>query len=477
MPDITVEAACTHERSHIVDAHVHGGGYCTSESREFFCEVCRLQRWLDIEAALALSQAELGLIPGDAAMAIARSANVALLNLKSVTEGVRKTSHSLVPLLDELARVCGNYASQFVHYGATTQDIQDTDLALTMKLVLESVLSSTIKVIERLLPLAQQYRVQPMIGRTHARPALPYTLGLKFASWLDEIMRHVERIRQAGPRLFVAELHGAVGTMAGFDGKGLALLEKFARRLSLEVPLTSWHSSRDRVAEFVALLAALTSSLARMADELRTLGRPEFGEVQERWVDGVVGSSTMPHKRNPETNEQVVALARLVRALVPVSLESMVLEHERDYRGTRTEWVVVPDASHFTMTSLSLTLDILQKLKIDCEYLNERVRSESNRLCTEVFMLKLGRFVGKQRAFSLLYEVCQRAESEKLSLRDVAAKNAVISEFIDESEMAQIFDPTAYLGESAAMVDSVLRAADQLLRAESSSHGGELHHE
>lgn len=462
----TIEAACTHERSHIVDAQVHGSGYATSESRELFCEVCRLQRWLDIEAALALSQAELGLIPADAARAIARSANVALLDLARVTEGVRTTSHSLVPLLHELARVCGNYASQFIHHGATTQDIQDTDLALTMKRVVESVLASSVQIVERLIALAQRYRTQPMIGRTHARAALPYTLGLKFASWLDEIARHVERLRQAQPRLCVAELHGAVGTMAGFDGKGLALLERFAHRLALGAPLTAWHASRDRVAEFVGLLAGLTGSLARMADELRTLGRPELNEIQDRWIEGVVGSSTMPHKRNPETHEQVVVLARLVRALVPVSLESMILEHERDYRGTRTEWVVVPEASHFAMTALALTLGLLERLEVDREALSACVQAERDRLCTEAFMLALGRFVGKQRAFALLYDVCQRAESEQRALSEVAAQHPVIRELIGEAAMAHIFDPLAYLGESAAMVDNVVAAARHLIERE-----------
>lgn len=456
-------ANCGHERAHIIDSRFYGDAYSTPCSREIFCDVCRMQRWLNVEAALALSQAEIGLIPHDAANRIAAAADIKHVDLAKVQRGIQRTAHSLVPLLTALEEGCPGEAGQFVHYGATTQDIQDTGQALEMRDVLDEVDRHLREMIARLADLAASHRGTLMIGRTHARPALPTTFGLKVAGWIDELLRHAERLSAMRPRILVAQLHGGVGTMASFDGRGPALVDRFARRLGLDVPRTSWHVARDRVAEFLATLAMLAATLGRIADEVRTLGRPEFAELTEGWDYGKVGSSTMPHKRNPETAEQVVMLARLVRANATLGFDGMLQEHERDSRGLRLEWVAVADASHHTLAALAMLGPLLAGLEVNGAHMGKRAQEAAEEICSESLMLALGRSFGKQRAHALVYELSQQAQDEGWSLRQAIEQRDELTTNLQPGELESIFEPANYLGSAGELVDQVVASAGRWL--------------
>jgi len=453
---------CNHERSHVVDSAFHRGGYSTAESRRIFCDVCRLQRWLDVEVALAVSQAELDMIPDEAATIIARAARIEHLDLAAISAGITTTGHSLVPLLRALERTTGGYAAQFIHHGATTQDIQDTGQSLEMRDVLDQVERDLIGLLDRLDALAVANRDQLTVGRTHAQPALPTTFGLKVAGWIDELTRHVVRLREARPRLLAAQLAGGVGTMASFGGQGPALLARFAARLGLEVPDLGWHVARDRVAEFVYLLALIAASLARAADEIRTLCRPEFAELEERWDAGKLGSSTMPHKRNPENAEQVVVLARLARAQVSLGLECMILEHERDYRGTRLEWPAVISVSHYTLAALSLTQVVVDSITVRRADMEGTARQFADLACTEALSLLLGQQIGQARAFAVVHRLAQDALDRKQTVRECALASHELSQVLDPRAIEQIFEPAAYLGSAGELVDRVLARRRQV---------------
>jgi adenylosuccinate lyase len=418
--------------------------------------MCRLQRWLDIEVALAMSQAELDMIPYEAANIIQASARIENLDQTAIAKGIEMTGHSLVPLLRELQKFIGSYASQFVHHGATTQDIQDTAHSLEVKEVLDLVEMKVIEVLDHMDRLASDNRLQLTVGRTHGQPALPTTFGLKVAGWIDELTRHVVRIREARSRLIVAQLAGGVGTMASFRGKGPALLEKFAARLGLNVPEIGWHVIRDRVSEFVFLLASVASSAARACDEIRTLCRHEFAELLEHWAAGRVGSSTMPHKRNPENAEQVVVLARLARAQVGLSLEGMILEHERDYRGTRLEWPAVAAASHYTLAALSLTHTVITSISVRKQQMELNARKMADLECTEALSFLLGQCVGQAKAFSLIHKLSQDALDQKMPIRDCAIANHELNLILDRKTIEQVFEPASYLGSAGELVDKVL---------------------
>lgn len=462
-PQRTEVPGCRHERADIVDSRFHGHAYATAASRGVFCDVCRLQRWLDVEAALALTQGEMGLIPQKAADEIAAAARLELLDLDALQGEFRRTAHSLVPLLRALQGACAGDAGEFVHHGATTQDIQDTAQSLEMLEVLDEVCAGLHRIVGHLVPLAVAHRDTLMIGRTHARPALPTTFGLKVASWLDELLRHADRLDQLRPRVAVAQMFGGVGTMAGFDGRGPELLERFATRLGLGAPAAPWHVARDRVADYLGVLAMLAGTLARSADDVRTLCRPELGELEKGWHHGLVGSSTMPHKRNPEDCEQVVVMARLARAGAGLGLDAMVGEHERDGRSLRLEWKAVADVSHHTLAAFATMDRMLAGIGVNTDRMGEQARQAADLVCSEALMLALGRHIGKQSAHELVYDLSQAGQSQGCRLREVLAGRPDVTGRLAPGELEEIFDPANHLGSAGVLVDGVVASARQWL--------------
>ena len=454
---------CRHERAQVADSRFHGHNYSTTASRRIFCDDCRIRRWITVEAALAESEADLGLIPTEAAAAIVDASRSGAVDLDGVAEGIRRTSHSLVAVLSGLQDACAGDAGQYVHYGATTQDIQDTGQALEMRDVLDEVDSGLTQIVARLVELAQAERDTLMIGRTHARPALPITFGLKVAGWIDELLRQDERLAEARRRVLVAQLAGGAGTMAGFGRAGPKLLESFAAHLGLGVPLVGWHVARDRVAEYVVTLAMLTASLARIAEEVSMLSRPELAELGLRFTHGHVGSSTMPHKRNPESCEQVVVLARLARAAATLALEAMIGEHERDGRSLRLEWPAVADVSHSTLAALRIVGDVLDRLTVDRDHMAEQARRAADDICSEALMLTLAAHMGKQRAHGLVYELSQAAKTDGRSLKEAVGGAPEVSVHMGRDEVDAIFDPGRYLGSAGELVDGAVAAAQKWL--------------
>lgn len=251
--------------------------------------------------------------------------------------------------------------------------------------------------------------------------------------------------------------------MAGFGDRGRKLLEAFARRLCLGAPRLGWHVARDRVAEYVVALAMVSATLGRIADEVRTLSRPELGEVEEAWRHGKVGSSTMPHKRNPERLQQVVVLARLTRANASLGLEGMLQEHERDSRGTRLEWLSVPEVSHFTLAAFAILGPILLGLRVHRQHMATEARRAAEQLCSEALMLALGRHLGKQSAHELVYDLSQAAQSHGSSLRQSLVDRPDIAGLLSPDELDMIFDPAQHLGLSGEMVDDAVAGARQWL--------------
>lgn len=446
-------AQCPHERGQILDSIFHGSGYATPTSRRIFCDRCRLHRWLRVEAALALSQAELGMIPAETATEIVRACEPGRIDLDPLVSEFHRTGHSLVPLLRGIEAACEGSAGQMVHLGATTQDIQDTAQALEMREVLDASDHELATMVAHVVTLADAHRDSVMVGRTHGQPALPITFGLKAASWLDELLRHGERLAQLRSRVLVAQLFGGAGTMAGFQGRGRELLSVFAARLGLSAPVIGWHAARDRVAEFGITLAMVAATLARIADEVRVLSRPELNEVTEGWEYGRVGSSTMPHKRNPERSEQVVVLARLARSNGALLVEAMLQEHERDSRGLRMEWPALADVCHYTLAAFGLLNEVLADLQVHHVRMAEHASDAAEYICTEAVMLALADKIGKQNAHTVLYEASQHAQSSGDSIRTCLLARSDISRWMTVAELDLLLDPARYLGEAAELTD------------------------
>ena len=416
-----------------------------------------MQTWLDVLAALAEAQAEHGIIPIDAARAITEGARLEALELTYVAEETRRTAHSTLGLIRGLMRALPPAAGEYVYSGATVQDLTDTWTALAMGSVGAFTWRELRRIEAGLLALCERHRDTPMVGRTHGQPGSPITFGFKTASWADEVRRHLQRLREGAPRWLVGQLGGAVGSLAFFGERGLAVRASFCRKLGLGEPDVSWLVSRDRLAEFVHLLAMVTATLARIGSEIYQLQRPEIGELGEPSRAEAVGSITMPHKRNPEASEHLVTLSRLVRAQAGVVLEGMVQEHERDGRGWKAEWAAFPEACLLSGAALSLAGDLVEGLEVHTTRMRLNLET-SGYAASERLLADLAPRLGKHEAQGLLQERLQGWMQRGQPLAEALAGDAELRRQLSEPALLELLEKPD-TGFAAAMADAVLARA------------------
>jgi len=456
---------CGSARSHIVDSRFFSTSYTTDEARRIFCDYRRMQRWLDVEVALALSQAELGTIPLSAAQELADTARLDLLDRDAIRSDIKKTGHSLIPLLNAWQNITSPEAGRYIHYGATTQDIQDTAQSLEIRELFGIVERDTNRIIQQLTNLVVRYRDLVTIGRTHGQHALPITMGAKMAVWLDEMIRHGGRLKNCKKQVLTSQLFGGVGSMTAFDDQGIELLKLFSARLGLTVPLCSWHTARDRLAEMLSTMAILAGTLGKIANEICQLARDEIGELEEPFHMGKIGSTTMPHKRNPELCEQVVVLARLIKNNAALGFEALINEHERDYRAIRLEWATITDTSLYICGALSLMNSILENLIVHEEKIQQNVNNAASMIGSEALMFLLAEKIGKQPAHQILYEISMKSRNTGRPLFDVLMEHPDITSTLTVDEVRQALDPKRHIGLALQLTDQVIEAANAWLAA------------
>jgi 3-carboxy-cis,cis-muconate cycloisomerase len=447
--------------SHLIDFSLFGDQFSTPEMRAIFDERAMIQRWLDVEAALALSQAELGLIPAEAGPAIAAAARVERLDLDTVKRDLGLTAHPILPIVRALERAVGP-PGRWVHWGATTQDIMDTGMVLQLKSAHGIFRRDLAALVRALSELAARHRDTIMAGRTHGQQALPITFGFKVAVWIAEVLRQVERLDQVAPRVLVGELAGAVGTLAGFGPRGQELQQRVMARLGLGVPPIAWHVARDSISEFVTLLALVGGTLGRLTWEVIELQHSEVAELEEPFSHGKVGSSTMPHKRNPTHAERVVAIGRLLRGLAGTALETMVMTHERDASAGRAEWVLVPEACCLAAAAEHWTLHIVRGLRVNADRMQENLGRLDGLLLSEAVMLRLGEALGRNTAHDVVYEAAMAAVDGKGRFRDLLLGDARVATHLGAAELDRLLDPSGYTGLAGVFVDRVLAEARKL---------------
>jgi adenylosuccinate lyase len=439
----------------LTDSEVYAHLWGTEELRGIFDERHRLQSWLDILAALAAAQAELGIIPAASAEAIA-AVSADQLDLAFVAAETRRTSHSTLGIIRGLHQLLPPAAREHVYHGATVQDVTDTWTALAMREVAGVVARDLRRISAHLVGLAERHRDTVMTGRTHGQPGSPITFGFKAASWADEVDRHLARLREGAPRWLVGQLAGGVGTLAFFGEQGIELRARFCARLGLADPGISWLTARDRVAEFGHLLAMVCATLARIGNEVYELQRPEIGELREPAAPEGVGSITMPHKRNPERAEHLVTLGRLVRAQAAVLLEGMVGEHERDGRAWKAEWAAFPEACLLTGTALALADGLLAGLEVDTAAMARNLAAARGATASEHVLARLAPSLGKHRAQALLQAALADAADSGLPLDEAVLASPDLHGAL-EGEALRSWLATPDTGAAAAMVDGVVR--------------------
>jgi adenylosuccinate lyase len=427
--------------------------------RALYSQDSRWQAWLDVEAALARAQEELGIIPAGAAEAIGRAARLELMDRARLDEGFRRTGHTLVPLVWELGRLVGEPHGGWVHWGATTQNITQTGDLLVLRRAHDIFLAQIGDLLAAMADLAERSAEMVLPGRTHGQHAVPATFGYKVAGWIDEFTRHVERLQQAAPRIFLAMLGGGAGTFASLGEMGPPVQAGIGRHLGFGSMTVPSRALGDHLAENVCLLGLMAATSAKIGREIYTLMKTEFGEVEEPVPPGTVGSSTMPQKRNPKLCQDIIALAADVRTQVPLALEAMQTEHEADRTMTLMMDAAEARACIATGDMLGRLCEVLRGLVLDPERMRRNLDLGGGLIMAEAVMLELGRTLGRQHAHDIVYDAAQAAFVEGRAFSDLLAADARVTAHLNDAGIRQLLDPEAYTGLCADMArDGAARA-------------------
>src|SRR3954451_3591898 len=442
--------------STVLDSDIFKDMFGTAEMRAVFSDDNLLKCYVDAEVALAVAQGRLGVIPQDAADAIARTAPSVALDRAALKEEAENVGYPIVGLVRQLSAKLGD-AGRYIHWGATTQDIMDTATVLQIRAALDIVEREMAAVAAALANLAQKYRDTPMAGRTHLQQALPITFGYKCAIWLSMLQRHAERLRELKPRVLVAQFGGAAGTLASLGDKGLDVRREYARELKLGEPPITWHVARDAVAETVNFLALVTGSLGKIGFHVMLMMMTELGKAFEPFASHRGASSTMPQKRNPISSEILVANAKAVRQHAALMLDAMIQDFERATGPWHVEWMAIPESFILTAGSLAQAKFMLEDLVVDESRMRSNLDLSQGLIVAEAVMMGVAPHLGRQQAHDVVYEACRDALAQGRSLFDVLKANPKIAAALPEDRLHALCDPVNYLGSAPRMVDAIVR--------------------
>jgi 3-carboxy-cis,cis-muconate cycloisomerase len=439
----------------VLDSILFRDAFGTAEMREVFSDFSLIKGYAEVEIALAKAEASCGVIPREAAEAIAARTNVAALDFEELRRETDIVGYPILPLVHQIAKQCGE-AGRYVHWGATTQDIMDTAVVLQIRKGL-SIVERDIDALRDILSrLSKSYRDTPMAGRTHLQQALPITFGYKTAIWLAMFDRHAERLKQLKPRVLVGQFAGAAGTLASLGSKGLEVQAALCKELGLDTPVATWHVARDGFAEVVNFLALVTGTLGKIALDIMIMASTEFAEVYEPFVKGRGASSTMPQKRNPISSELMLASAKAVRQHAGLMLDAMVQDFERATGPWHAEWMAIPESFVLSAGALHQAKFALDGLIVDETKMAENLDVSRGLIVAEAVMMGLAPQLGRQEAHDVVYDACRLANEKGLTLADALSADPRVSSRIDRAAIERLTSPKNYLGLAPVMVDRVL---------------------
>ena len=430
--------------------------YGTPEMKTVWSEENRFCCVVSAETALVSALASCGIIPEADANAVSSHAHEATLARAKEIEA--EIGHDLMGMVKALSEVCGE-AGRYVHFGATSSDILDTATGLQLKQALDILDAKLEGFLAVLLNRAEETKHLVCIARTHGQHALPMTYGLRFAVWAEEIARHRLRISEIRPRAAVGKLTGAVGTLASLGKDGLRVQAEMMRRLGLsDAGLTTQVIARDRYAEYIFLLANIASTLEKIAVAVRSLQRTEIGEVSEPFGKNQVGSSTMPHKRNPVKCEQVCGLARIIRGMVEPALLNNTLWDERDLTNSASERITFPEASVLTDHCLKVMTAVISGLEIHEDAVKRNLDLLQGVNLAESVMLELTRRgMPRQDAHEIIRRASLQALDERRPLAEILSAVPAVAELLPAEEIAGFFTAESYLGLSVEQTESLIQ--------------------
>jgi len=430
--------------------------FTARDMREVFCDQGRVQAMLDFEAALARAEARVGLIPSSAVAPIAAACEAGLYDFAALGEAIATAGNSAIPLVKALGKQIASSdaeAERYVHLGATSQDVMDSGLVLQLRQALALIEDQLAQLADSLAAQAQRFATTPLAGRTWLQHATPVTLGMKIAGWLGAVTRSRQRLQQLKPRLLVLQFGGASGTLAALGEQALPIAQALAEELQLSLPEQPWHTQRDRIVEFGAVLGLIAGSLGKFGRDISLLMQTEAAEVFEPAAPGKGGSSTMPHKRNPVGAAVLIGAATRVPGLVSTLFSAMPQEHERSLGLWHAEWETLPEICCLVSGSLQQARLLADGLEVDAARMARNLELTQGLVLAEAVSIVLAQRVGRDTAHHLLEQCCKRAVAEQRHLRAVLADEPQVTAELSGAELDDLLNPAHYLGQAQAWVE------------------------
>ena len=424
-----------------------------------FAPAATIRRMLEVEAALAMAQARVGLVPMTAAKTIGDVARSLEIEPDDLAARGRRASALAIPLVEDLSAAVAARdpaAAEHVHRGGTSQDIIDTALVLQLGDALALLDADLAAVDAALADQARRHAATVMLGRTLMQPATPITFGLKAAGWCAAVRRGRARLAETGRDALVLQFGGAVGTLAALGADGLAVADALGAELGLAVPAAPWHAHRDRLAALGAAVGISVGSLGKIARDVSMLMQPEIAEVLEPAGEGRGGSSAMPHKRNP--SGAMLALAAAARAphLAASLIGGLVQEHERALGPWQAEAVTLPALMEAAAGAAGAMREVADGLIVDAAAMRRNLDAMGGLVYSELLTARLAERTGRPAARVLVKELIEAAVADGRNLKDVAAADARVTDELDANALESVFDPLAATGSSKDLIDRLL---------------------
>jgi 3-carboxy-cis,cis-muconate cycloisomerase len=442
--------------STILDSAVFRDIFTTEAMRRVWSDENRVQKYLDFEAALAKAQGRLKIIPQEAADEIVKHCDAKLIDMAKLKEATERIGYPVLPVVQQLVKLCKDKLGEWSHWGATTQDITDTATVLQMREALDIVAQDIDAICDALAALAKKYRDTPMAGRSNLQQAVPITFGYKMATVLAGFERHRQRLKEMKARVLVGEFGGAAGTLSSLGKDGLKCQAELMKELKLGQPAISWHTVRDCIAEVGCFLGLVTGSCGKIAFDVKLLMQTEVEEVQEPFHAGRGSSSTMPQKRNPISSVYITAQTAMVKQLAAALLEAMIEDHERSSGPWEIEWIALPEIFMLSAGALAQTRFLVEGLQVNEKKMRDNLDITKGLIMSEAVMMGLGDKMGRNTAHDVVYDVCREVVKTGRPLIDLLEENTEIRKYADRKMLEAMVDPANYLGVAGEMVDRVL---------------------
>ncbi len=443
--------------STILDSAVFRDIFTTPAMRQVFSDENRVQKYLDIEAALARVQARLGIIPRKAATEIVRHCTAKKIDFDLLKEKTERIGYPVLPVVQQLVKLCKHDLGEWCHWGATTQDITDTATVMQIREALDLIEDDIEAISDSLARLAKKYRDTPMAGRSNLQQATPITFGYKMATMLAAFERHKQRLKQMRPRVLTGEFGGASGNLSSLGKDGMRVHDGLMKQLKLNPAEISWHTVRDRIAEVGCFLGLITGSCGKIAFDVKLLMQTEVEEVYEPFHAGRGSSSTMPQKRNPISSVYITAQTAMVKQLAAALLEAQVEDHERSTGPWEIEWIALPEIFMLAAGALAQTRFLVAGLQVNKKKMRENLDITKGLIMSEAVMMGLGPKMGRNRAHDHVYDICRKVVATGRPLIDLLAEDKEIRKYATRAQLEKMVNPANYLGVSSKMIDRVLR--------------------